>query len=178
MQKQDVKVPVADNHSIQAQPEQNVAATKPVDTIQQQAQPQQQIAATQTTTKKENKISAETAIVKKKKGSTINSNVRKNENDEAHQIVRDHTVIEHNSIAQEQKEPPITTHDIAVVPENFSKNQNEVAALQTPAINTQTQGDYKIYPVAYKEINTNDDDRSLHVGMFDLNKTKVKNLFK
>jgi hypothetical protein len=50
--------------------------------------------------------------------------------------------------------------------------------LQASASNDQTIGDYKVYPVAYKEINTNDEDRSLRVGMLDLNKDKVKTLFK
>ena len=52
------------------------------------------------------------------------------------------------------------------------------ASVQTDE-NTQTTNKVtRCTAVAYKEINTNDEDNSLHVGAFDLNKNKVKNLFK
>ena len=64
------------------------------------------------------------------------------------------------------------------MPETINQKQNDVAALQTPVTVTNDANNYKVYPVAYKEINTNDEDHSLHVGMLDLNKDKVKTLFK
>lgn len=86
-------------------------------------------------------------------------------------------VVQHPSLTHKQlvdpKEPPTATPGVTVVQEAGSQ-QNNVASLQASG---KTEN-IKAYPVAYKELNTNDDDNSLHVGMFDLNKTKVTNLFK
>ena len=38
--------------------------------------------------------------------------------------------------------------------------------------------EFNVYPVAYKEINTDDEDQSVHVAMLDLNKNKVKSFLK
>ena len=95
------------------------------------------------------------------------------------EVVVKRPVIIHNNIAKEQKEPPVDINKVtADVPDDLSSKQIDVAALQTPEINTTEQNNNRVYTVAYKEINTNDDDRSLHVGMLDLNKDKVRTLFK
>jgi hypothetical protein len=177
MQKPAAIITVADKHTTQ-QPKQNTDVVKPVDSIQQQIkQPEQIVAQHQSTSaKKEKNTIAETAVAKKKKENTINNIVDKNKNEEP-VIVMQHPKVTHNEIEKNEKEPPVQTHDIAVAPEKIKQQQNDVASLQTTTDNKQ-QNDYKVYPVAYKELNTNDDDNSLHVGMLDLNKTRVKNLFK
>ena len=119
--------------------------------------------------KKQKKNNDEFAVTKRKKEKQDNENVN-NSKDE--QVNAQQPTIKHNNIAHQQKEPPSTVNDITKIPdENEQKQSIDVASLQN-------SNDYKIYPVAYKELNTNDDDRSLHVGGFDLNKDKVKTLFK
>jgi anti-sigma factor RsiW len=176
MQKPQHTITVADSHQIQQQPKQNTAVTNPVDSANQTIkQPEQVVAQHQSTSnKKEKNNIAETAVVKKKKEKATN-NIIDNKNSEEPVVVMQHPKVTHNDIEENQKEPPVQTHDI-VTPEHINQ-QNNVASLQTTTENKQ-QNDYKVYPVAYKELNTNDDDNSLHVGMLDLNKNKVKNLFK
>lgn len=172
----NAEAPVAINQSVK-----KGAAVNPVDTIQQQQVqlPQQTITA-QSSPKKENKIAAETAVKKRKEIKPVDNYLQEDQHNLQTIVVDQHPVITHNNnIAKQQKEPPAQTHDIADVhiPQNITQKPNDVAVLQTPIVDENDNG-YKIYPVAYKEINTNDDDRSLHVGMLDLNKDKVKNLFK
>ena len=62
--------------------------------------------------------------------------------------------------------------------ENVPSKPEKITAAPQQQENNELSNGYKIYNVAYKEINTNDDDNSLHVGVLDLNKNKVKNLFK
>jgi len=187
----NLNVPVAINKPVQTQPKQNLpkqtdVAVKPVevDTIKQQTQQPKEIVTTQSSPKKEEKkTTIETAVVKKKKENIIkeNTTIHKAEDDTNNQqeeIAVQHPVITHNNIAHQQKQPPVETHDVVDVPEHIDQNQNNTGALHASASNDQNTGDYKIYPVAYKEINTNDEDRSLRVGMLDLNKDKVKTLFK
>ena len=59
-----------------------------------------------------------------------------------------------------------------------NEEETNLTSVQADENTENNNNGYKVYPVAYKEINTNDDDNSLHVGAFDLNKNKVKNLFK
>ncbi len=172
-----VNAPVAENHSIQAQPEHKDVITKPTDTLKQQTVPQQQIIAAQPSPKKEKKTSTGIAVAKKKKENTGNKVLDKTANDKEDQIAVEPAVATHKNIAQQQKEPPAETHDIADASEHNTGQKQNVAALQT-STNAQEQTGYAVYPVVYKEINTNDEDRSLHVGMLDLNKDKVKTLFK
>jgi hypothetical protein len=178
MQKPAATITVTD-HQTQQQPLQSIAAKKPADSIKQTIkQPGEVIAQHQSTSaKKEKNAIAETAVVKKKKKENTTNNILENKNNEEPVVVMHHSKVTHNDIQKNEKEPPVQTHDIAVAPEKIKQQQNDVASLQTSTDNKQ-QSDYKVYPVAYKELNTNDDDNSLHVGMLDLNKNKVKNLFK
>ena len=125
-------------------------------------------------TVKENKNDA--IVVKKKDPNVIRKPLQKKVGNDQQQVAEVLPVIEKRDIVTQPKEPPVELHDIAVVPQQIGEKQNDVAALQVQE--TESGNNYTIYPVAYKELNTNDDDRSLHVGMFDLNKTKVKTLFK
>ncbi len=179
MQKPATAVTVAGNPSVKNQSQQNVAVTKPTDSMQQNIklpdeimqQPEQNIAQ-QSSTKENKKV-----VVKSKKEISGNNAAIKNNNNEESQVVIQHSPGSHDNIGKEQKEPPVE-NDVAVVPQHIAK-QNDVAVLQTiPGNSDQSQGNYDVYPVAYKELNTNDDDNSLHVGMLDLNKTKVKTFFK
>ena len=178
LQKPASTITVAEKPAIQIQSKQNAAETKPVDSSEQIIKPQEKNIAQQTSPEKtENKKAPETVIIKEKKNNTINTaSFEEKNNNEEQQAVAEHTVITHNNIVKAQKEPPAEIKDIVVAPNSLNQKQNDVAALQTPAIDD--DNGYKIYPVAYKELNTNDDENSLHVGVFDLNKDKVKNLFK
>jgi anti-sigma factor RsiW len=177
MQKPASTVTVAVNHSTQQQPKQNAVITKPINSIKQQIKQPEQIVAQQQSSsiKKEKKNATETAVVKRKKENTIN-NIADNKNEEP-QVVVQHPAITHNDIAENQKEPPVETNDIAVAPQHLKQQENDAASLQT-STEEKNDNNYKVYPVAYKELNTNDEDNSLHIGMLDLNKTKVKSLFK
>jgi hypothetical protein len=170
----DVMVPVAVNQSVKDRPQSNDATTKPADTIQHQIQPQQEMIAEQPLPKKENKNVA--VVIKKNDPKAIRKPLQRETDNKQQQIAEIPPVIENHDIVTHPKEPPVELHDIAAVPQQISESQNDVAAL--PVQETELSNNYAIYPVAYKELNTNDDDRSLHVGMFDLNKTKVKTLFK
>jgi len=177
-------IDVAKINDMQHQLKQNKIVTKPVDTIHRTIQPQQQVIAQQndkkenvinkqlSSNKKQKKNADEVAITKKKNEKLVNEDVAKNKEKQA--SIQQSTV-KHDDIAQQQKEPLSTINDIVESTNNDSKGI-EVASLQASQINKQNE--YKIYTVAYKEIDTNDDDRSLHVGGFDLNKDRVKTLFK
>ena len=165
----------------QNQPKENTITTKPVDSIHQPVQAKEEVVAQQKVEtvkqpliKKEKKNNADVAVVKKKTDKPVVNDVAINK-DDLNEFKIEKLVITHNNIAKQQKEPPSTINDVAEAPENVEQKQNDVASLQT---DKQPANNYTIYPVAYKEINTNDEDNSLHVGMLDLNKTKVKNLFK
>ncbi len=179
MQKPASTVALADKHPTQSATKQQILA-KPVDTLHQIIINQQQIVAQQSQSSTQNKI-AEKKIIKK-----LPATQNKEEVDVAEQkpsVKQDNIVrnpIEQNNIVKTNHKPVIENNDVAI--EAVPLNIQEKAV--TPAIQTndETAGDnksdYKLYDVAYKEINTNDDKNSLHVGAFDLNKTKVKNLFK
>jgi len=172
----EVTTPVAINQPVKDQPQSNDATVRPVDTIRQQVQPQQQVIAEQPSPKKESKIASVT--VKKNDENATKKTLQRHAGSEPQQVSIERPIIAHNNdnIVYQQKEPPVGLHDIASIPEQNSGQQNDVAALQAEP--NKATNDYTVYPVAYKEINTSDDDRSLHVGMFDLNKNKVKTLFK
>ncbi|MEO8712181.1 MAG: hypothetical protein ABI405_08675 [Parafilimonas sp.] len=178
LQKPVSTITVAEKPVIQIHPKQNTDEIKPVDSSEQIIKPQEKNIAQQSKLPKtENRKTTGTAVVEKKKDNIIYtaSSDEKNNNEEQ-QAVAEHTVITHNNIAKTQKEPPAEIKDIVVAPNNLNQKQNDIATLQT-AVNEENNS-YKIYPVAYKELNTNDEDNSLRVGVFDLNKDKVKNLFK
>ncbi|HEX5153161.1 MAG TPA: hypothetical protein VFW07_17040 [Parafilimonas sp.] len=175
----DITVQVAVNRPVKDQPQSHDATVKPADTAQQQIQQPQQIIAEQPLPKKENKNAI--AVVKKNGQNVIKKPLQRDAGSKPQQVAIERPVIAHdnNNIVNPQKEPPVELHGIASIPEQNSEKQNDVAALQAQQTEPdKTTSDYTVYPVAYKEINTSDDDRSLHVGMFDLNKTKVKTLFK
>ncbi|MEP6683302.1 MAG: hypothetical protein ABJA35_08580 [Parafilimonas sp.] len=178
MQKPATVITVADKHITQ-QPKQNAVISKPVDSIKQQINQPEQIVAQQQSSpiKKEKKPTTETAVIKKKTENTTKDIFDNNNNAETQVAIQQHPLIKHNDIEKNQKEPPTETKDIADAPQHLQQQQNDVASLQTSA-QEKNDNNYNVYPVAYKEINTNDDDNSLHVGMLDLNKSKVKNLFK
>ncbi len=141
-------------------------------------QTQQPTVAEQSNPVKESKASAETAIVKKRANARVqNAETGIAKNESAEPVIK-HDVIAYNNIVKQQKEPPAEANDIvAELPDSFDQKQNDVALLQTP-MNNDAQQNYKTYNVAYKEINTDDEDHSLLIGSLDLNKDKVKNLFK
>jgi hypothetical protein len=124
--------------------------------------------------KKETKKVIVTATIKKKEFAKPDVAEIKNNNNEP--TINKQPVITHNNIAEQRKEPPSTINNVAQTTQQLSEKQNEAASLQT--IPDYKETGYAVYPVAYKELNTNDEDRSLHVGMFDLNKEKVKTFFK
>lgn len=177
---------VADNNNAQHQQQQNKSITKPADTIHKSIQPQQQVIAQQNDKKeiisnkqqpsiKKQKDADEFAIAKKKNKKQVDEDVASNKKEQAN---TQQPAIKHNNIAKQQKEPSSTVNEIAQVPGNIENKGIDVTSLQDSQNNEQNENGYNIYPVAYKEINTNDDDRSLHVGAFDLNKDRVKTLFK
>lgn len=174
MQKPEIKTSVADNITLQTSPPKNDSIlTKPAETTQQQANVEQQKVTEQSLPKKERAV----ATIKKDK-ETFTVKLKKQDEEQPRETADSRPLITHNPIALQQKEPPATMHNIVNVPENLNQPQHNISDVQTPESSETQQYNHSVYPVAYKEINTNDDDRSLHVAMLDLNKTKVKNLFK
>ena len=171
---------VAVNPPAQSKPTNATPQTVDVDTVKQT--PQQQpvdIAQQPAPVKEEKKTPVVTATSKKKDNGVVAQKAIDIVPENKEEVVVKRPVIIHNNIAKEQKEPPVDINKVtADVPDDLSSKQIDVAALQTPEINTTEQNNNRVYTVAYKEINTNDDDRSLHVGMLDLNKDKVRTLFK
>lgn len=170
---------VAVNPSTQNKPASTVPQIADTDTVKQAPQQPVDIAQQPAPVKKEKKTQAITAASKKKDNNVVAQKAINTTMENAQEeVVIKRPVIIHNNIAKEQKEPPVDINKVtADVPGNPNSTQIDVAALQKPEINT-AEGNNRVYTVAYKEINTNDDDRSLHVGMLDLNKDKVRTLFK
>ena len=111
----------------------------------------------------------ETVIEKKPKETSSNKQLR-SQNNEA----------QGEKLAKNEQ-PVIVTHDIAKEPDTDHTNQvvaelPEVAQKIEPASNENAS--YNVYPVAYKVIDPNDDDQSVHVAMLDLNKNKVKSFLR
>ena len=164
----------------------NAVAVKPVDTINHQLKQTEQTIAQQSVQSIQNKNADEKPVVKKKrliikdkqpevaeqKASTQEKNKPADIN------VTEQKSIEQNSIVKQNDLPVIDNNNNVVVEQLPSKTKNITTAKQQPQEKIEPDNNYKVYNVAYKEINTNDDDNSLHVGGLDLNKTKVKNLFK
>ncbi len=162
------------NTTKQIQPAQKNEVVKPAETDTINKQAQQPVIAQQS----EQKNTAETAIVKKKTNTIVQKAERDIAKYERNEPVVKHDVIAQNNIVEQRKEPSPEANDIiADLPDSFDEKQNDIALLQTPA-NNGAQQNYKIYTASYKEINTNDEDRSLLIGSLDLNKDKVKNFFK
>jgi hypothetical protein len=87
-------------------------------------------------------------------------------------------VIQQNNIVKRDNEPVSENNDLAVNSDQQTKKDITGIALQQPQNSGQDNSSYNVYPVAYKELNTNDEDRSVHVAMLELNKDKVKGLLK
>jgi len=176
---------VADNNTTEQQPENKTIETTPVDSVKHQPEqiiPQQpvhqQLQHEYTTVKTDNKKMARTPVSTIKKENATLAITSHNEKKEVPLVVvQQRSEIVHNNI-QDLKEPSVVIKDMAIEPLINEKQNNDITSLQASATDKQIANNYSVYTVAYKEINTDDDDRSLHVGMFDLNKDKVKGLFK
>jgi hypothetical protein len=178
--------PVAVNHQTKIKPQQNIAV-KPADTSEQINK--QEPMAQQTISSTQNKI-AEDKLVAKKKSSPATQKAKENDVAEQDQTTQKENIIhnkpiDQNNIVKQNRQPAVENNDVAIEnspgkPLTVQDNRKEINSVSVqPDENTETSNNnYKVYDVAYKEINTSDDDNSLHVGAFDLNKNKVKNLFK
>ncbi len=181
MQKNTPAITVADNNKVSIPSKQPVTVPR-VDTpeqhIIQPAQPaiQEVLVAKQPVKEKDRKHEAEPVISKIAKENPANNNNTVN-NDDGNDLAYQHADPSNNDIIRQQNELPSSIDATADVPDDLTERQAETGTLAAEPISSENNG-YKTYPVAYKEINTNDDDNSLHVGVFDLNKNKVKNLFK
>ena len=179
-QKPGHTLPVVVKHSTEIKPQQNIAA-KPVDTIQQQTINKQEPLVQQTIPSTQNKIAEEKTPLNKKVAPVI---INKKPDVAKQQKTIDKTV--EPGIEVKQKQPRAAENNDIAIEQNVLKpaitehGQEEINSTSVqPDENTETTNNgYKMYDVAYKEINTSDDENSLHVGAFDLNKNKVKNLFK
>jgi hypothetical protein len=180
MQKNTPAITVADNNKVSIPSKQAITAPR-VDTPKQQviqpAQPatQEVLAAKQPGKEKDRKHEAESAISKNAKENPTRNNAVNNEDGD--DLSYQHVDPSNNDIIRQQNDLPSSVDATADVPDDLTEKQAETGTLAAQPNSSENNG-YKIYPVAYKEINTNDDDNSLHVGVFDLNKNKVKNLFK
>ncbi len=180
MQKSTPVITVADNNKVST-PSKQVIIIPRVDTpelhVMQPVQPatKEVLVAKETRKEKGRKDEAEPVISKRVKENPAHNNAVNNEdgNDFAYQ----HVDPSNNDIIKQQNDLPSSVNTTADVPDDLTGKQAETGTLAALPNSSEDNG-YKIYPVAYKEINTNDDDNSLHVGVFDLNKNKVKNLFK
>lgn len=182
----NVQQPVAVNKPAQTKPPTPhiiPGKTEPTDSIKKEAEQEPVIAEKALPEKTEQKTIAKTTDIKKKKNDSVKpkpeDNIIPTGNDE---VAYEPPVIErsNNNIGQQLKDPPVDKNDVATgLQPTFNHQQNDVTALQVPAKeDNELQNGYKVYTVAYKEINTNDEDRSLRIGMLDLNKDKVKGFFK
>ena len=186
-QKPEHTLPVVVKHSTEIKPQQNIAAT-PADTIQHQAINKQQPVAQQKVPSTQNK-NIEEKLADKKKVVHPTPIIKENDVAEQHPSTQKENTIHSNPIVQnnivKQNVAPVReNNDVAIEnssikPLSVQNNGEETNSTSVQADETtENNNNYKVYPVAYKEINTADDDNSLHVGAFDLNKKKVKNLFK
>jgi hypothetical protein len=170
--------PVAVSHPTEIKTKEN-PVVKPADTIQQQVINEQNTVAQQTLPSKQNNIEKQKPIDKKNAEPVI---IKHEENDIAQQqpsIQKENKAVNiQPDVIVKKITPPVTeNNDVAI--EQVPLNKNEQTETEyTPDENNTNNNGYKVYTASYKELNTTDDDNSLHVGMLDLNKTKVKNLFK
>ena len=176
---------VAVNHPTEIKPQKKIIA-KPVDTIQQTINKQETIAQ-QTVPSTQNKNDVEKLITKKKNVTTFKT--KQNNVAEQHSSTQKENIIHNKPINEnnivKQNVAPVINNDVAIEnsnnkPLSVQDNSGETnsTSVQEDENTENNNTNYKTYPVAYKEINTADDDNSLHVGAFDLNKKKVNNLFK
>lgn len=152
---------------------------KPADTIQKQITNEQNTIAQQTLPSTQNKIGEKKIIVKKKIEPVI---IKHEENNIAQQqpsIQKENgsVNVQPDVIAKQNEQPVTTNNDVAMETIPSNTHEQTVPEKIPDETNTNDNG-YKVYNASYKELNTSDDNNSLHVGAFDLNKTKVKNLFK
>lgn len=182
----NVQQPVAVNKPAPTkQPTQNTLIEKPVttDSIEEEVKQEPVIAEKALPEKTGKETIAKTTHVKKKKADLVThsseDDIIQNKQDEvAYQppVIKRST---NNNAARQSKEPPVDKNDVATGSQTVSRQPDNTASLQAPAEDDgKLQNGYKVYQVAYKEINTNDEDRSLRIGMLDLNKDKVKGFFK
>ncbi|MBS1746210.1 MAG: hypothetical protein JST21_08590 [Bacteroidetes bacterium] len=173
-----ITIPVTANHQTLQQPDNTTKTTAPADSLHQTIAEEKHVLAQQ---EKQNEVKTEQQkifikIEKQKKDinqTTIVNNTNRPETIKVQQQP------EQEVVTLNQKEPPSPLDKIADGHLVTQQNKNNVASLQTSLKNVQTDNNsYTVYPVAYKEINTNDEDRSLRIAMFDLNKNKVKGFFK
>ncbi len=182
----NVQQPVAVNKPAPTkQPTQNTLIEKPVttDSIKEEVKQEPVIAEKALPEKTGKETIAKTTHVKKKKADSVTPGPEDNIINEQDEVAYQPPVIKrsiNNNAAQQSKEPPVDKNDVATgLLQTINPQQNNAAALQAPAKeDNELQNGYKVYNVAYKEINTNDEDRSLRIGMLDLNKDKVKGFFK
>ena len=171
--------PVAVNHPTEIKTKEN-PVVKPIDTIQQKITNEQNTIAQQAPSTK-NKMDEQKALQRETKKKAEPVIIKHEETEIAQQQPstqnKNKIVIPQPDIIAKQITPPVTNNDVAI--EQVPVNKNEPAETEyTPVENNTNNNGYKVYTASYKELNTSDDDNSLHVGMLDLNKTKVKNLFK
>ena len=179
MQKNTPSVTVAD---AKAPTQSHQAGKAPlVDTPEQhviqpvQPATQEVLATKQAGKEKDRKQEAEPVVFKRAKENPAHNSAVNNE--DGNNLVYQHANSSNNDIIRQQNELPSSVDASADVPDDLTERQAETGTLAAQPNSSENNG-YQIYSVAYKEINTNDDDNSLHVGVFDLNKNKVKNLFK
>jgi len=172
LQKPGATERIADIRSTNNQAKQNIQPAK-TDSSQQNKQPE--IVAQQASASK-NEVN-KTVVAKKKpvfeqKPDAIAKNTSSKQTLPSNKI-------EDNTIVKQNEQPVTHNNDVATNSDQPIKEEiTGIAFQQVPDLAEQNTGNYNVYPVAYKEINTNDEDRSVYVGMLDLNKDKVKGLLK
>jgi hypothetical protein len=186
-QKPERSVTVAIQHPTEIKPQQKI--TSPIDTTQQQIINKKETVAEQKVPSTQKKNAEEKIIAKKR--NAVPAKTKQDDVAEQHQSTKKENIngnkpSEQNSIVKQNRQPVVENNDVAI--QNNSSSQPLAVQDNPEEINSEpAQADeneetnnngYKVHPVAYKELNTADDDNSVHIGAFDLNKKKVKNLFK
>ena len=165
--------PVAINHSTEVKAREN-PVVKPVDTIQQQVRNEQNTVAQQALPSTQNKIDEQKFLQSGVKKKNIPSIVKANPVEIAQQqpVVHQKKTIDDNlqpnvTVKQITPQPVTQNNDVAIEAVPSNKNEQTETEYAPDENNTNNHG-YKVYTAAYKELNTSDDDNSLHVGMLDL----------
>ena len=84
-----------------------------------------------------------------------------------------------HDIIKQENQPLIAKNDGVKMPDQSMQEGSIVDEIPQAAESTEPNNSgFNVYPVAYKEINTDDEDQSVHVAMLDLNKNKVKSFLK
>jgi hypothetical protein len=183
MQKDTPSITVAINNTKTPDRSQQAVKDPQVDTtkhnLKQPIEPatQEVLASKQPVEEVRKRHGAAVVTVKKPvESNKIEVNTEVNSKD-GHDLAYQNTEPSNIDIIKQQNDLPSSVNTMADVPNDLSQKQTETEALPSQGSGSLNNG-YNVYTVAYKEINTNDDDNSLHVGVFDLNKNKVKTLFK